>query len=400
MVDERKKLHRAIVDNFLYAQYAFSNDTTPVLSKIKGGTVTRDVTRDDKRGASSIIWSYLRRATIIEFSKAHFGELYKEISRFTTEEIGGETFTYKEDEPADYANNAEPETFYRKVEEAGRRVPFPEKLPFDCCYFAWGEGVPLSEVMASLYNYGAERSRGVKSIGMLVISELVAGEMEQNVFDLMKGLDSEGQSYFMVEPIYASGRWGEPEDDPSTGWLHPFSVYPWLVNAVVRIVNANDTLVKGVSPGLWDRTRGKKIKKEYRVLGSAIPRPYYPVDLRSSTLTETVSSTFKAARKLVELRSYRSMVRGHWMTKYLRGKLPLEDTVRTKLLKRRGSGSRYKIWTTVNPPDAEALEVLARHGQRGPQPGEWVATLRSWRREHVKGPEDAPFVPSTRRLSK
>jgi hypothetical protein len=400
MVDERKKLHRDIVDNFLYAQYAFSNDTTPILSKIKGGAVTRDVTRDDKSGASSIIWSYLRRATIIEFSKLHFGELYKEISRFTTEEIGGEKFTYEDSDSFSGVDSTEPETFYKAVEEAGRRVPFPEKIPFDCCYFAWGEGVPLSEVMARLYNYDAERTRRVKSIGMLVVSDLVAGEVERNVFDLMKGLNSAGETYFMVEPIYASGRWGEPEDDPNTGWLHPFSVYPWLVDAVVRIVNANDTLVKGLKPGLWDRARGKKIKKEYRVSGSAIPRPYYPVELRSSTLTDTVSSTFKGVRKLVEARSYRSMVRGHWMTKYLRGKLPLEAAVRTKLLKRRGSGSRYKIWTAVNPPDTQAMEVLTRHGQRGPQPGEWVATLRSWRRDHVKGPEDAPFVPSTRRLRK
>jgi len=86
---------------------------------------------------------------------------------------------------------------------------------------------------------------------------------------------------------------------------------------------------------------------------------------------------------------------GHDVRRVLRGDLPLTERDIANLRKR-----KYRIFTRLNPPDADALEVLMRVDELPPAQDEWVAVQKVWRRGYVKGPADKPYVPSVHALRK
>jgi hypothetical protein len=92
--------------------------------------------------------------------------------------------------------------------------------------------------------------------------------------------------------------------------------------------------------------------------------------------------------------SYRWDVRGNYAHRIIEGTGPLDPKVEKKLRQR-----KFKIVLDSSQLTADELAVLLRKGFRPPRLGSWLALRRWWRRDHEKGPVDAPKVPSTRRVA-
>ena len=325
----------------------------------------------------------LRRANIIEVSPQSYIDLHLDVDRYVTEEVCNLTYHHphaKDPAPWDVIK-AEGAILTKRQPAALAKLPFPEKFPFDVCWFA----------TSALLSPTQKGFRGLDpKVDTLLVGILAdeAGELHEVVTTGKETWDGFKAKHYQVVTHTIK----DVQHIEDGRWLHKMSLTPWILHRMVDCINDHRTVVLGKQPlNMSERKEIKRVQKKLKLRKPA-PPPWYVVHLRDKVLHETPRRYGDfAARHL----SCRFTVRGHHCYKIYRGELPMDPEFELKLENRGG----YKFYKN-NPLDAWALDVF--HDRRLSPKGEneWVAIKEYWRDKFVKGPEDAPFVPSTRRATK
>lgn len=252
----------------------------------------------------------------------------------------------------------------------GEALPLPEKLPFAATYLAYGDGVPTVGAASSEF-----RDRKGYILGDLVLAN---GDVARFYGGYHKDT---GESVFYTAFIRANNK-----------WINPQSYAPWIVNTLIDYINDHKTLLEeGRRGALSYRTLVTKVGKK---IGwkHPLPPPYYVVELRDQILHDRAEKIRIGLRKIEWQHRWR--VRGTWNIRYQRGLLPIDEKVEADLVKR-----KYAVYTTERPT-GELADDLAKRGVLPKQANEWIAILRYWRKDCLKGPENMPLIESVRRSPK
>jgi len=377
---------------------------------------------------STKFFGYLREARIFQFRERDYGRLYHLADLHVTTACG-----YRW-QPAESERKI-PEVELKRTSEytvnEGVKVPFPAKIPFKSCYFAWGAGVEVPVANRLLYGL-----LDVGSDGHLIDTgaphRIMATLVTDNgwVFSICLRVTHEKyQAEFIVEPELEQGyRFADPvvvlerigEDQPrevdhsehmhesgdprtdaigkallphehshffDAGWTLPYALTPWLVNSAVEVIDSNDSLLKALPHTLKERLDTKSLSK--RTNQKFLPAPYYVVMIQPTTYEEKEHEIISRPKEW----SHQWDVRGHYGHKIMRGTLPLDPKLIWQLHKR-----GYELFHAMHRPTGEVLAFLVRRRVIPPQEGEWLAYLKFRREAYVKGPKDKPYVPSVHRL--
>jgi hypothetical protein len=340
-----------------------------------------------------LVFAKLREARIFQFKPRDYQTLYHLADVYTTMGAG---YRWVPGSAAKRVPREEAEKVAVYTAKEGIAVPFPEKLPFSSCYFAWGTGVRPSRTLCHHYALKEDHFN-------LVMATLVSDDGWVWTF-ILKG---NGQGEIGVgkngqimggEPVVFLERIGHPsgkhtadghEHSPllNPGWCVPYTFAPWIVTYAVASIDRNDSLTR-VQPGkLSERATFKTTFKRTRQ--QFLPPPYYTVIVQPSTYEEMEHQIESQPRDW----SHRWDVRGHYGHRIMRGTLPLDPKLVYQLQKR-----KYEIFHALNRPSSEALAFLMRRRVLPPRDGEWLAYLRFHRDAFIKGPLDRPYIPSVHKL--
>lgn len=285
-------------------------------------------------------WAHMRNARIIDVAAAEFVGMQRAIAKYGA---------------------AEP---HKPV--AG--VPYPERTPFSDTYFSFGDGVSVE----------LENAASGILCGILVTPALAVGLMR--AVKVAPAADNPDPHLVLVECWYNDGKWREEF------WLPHAQA---LLIALVDLVNNYRSFVLEQEPTASERIKYRQLAKRF-VVRRPIPQPYYTIRLKTKVVH---TSVYRTARRLAQYSiefSHRFDVRGHERCKIQRGKLPI-DPKTEKILERRG----YKLFGAGQPPE-HVCALLQSRGIPLRGGGEWLAVKVFWVSEHIKGPEDKPYVPAVR----
>jgi len=317
----------------------------------------------------------VKRSRIFEISPFTFTEIHHAADVYTTEEIYGETWQRP------LANEEQPEEkaldYITKVGIAAKHVPYPEKLPFDICLFIYNPHLDFTKNQAGLRltEHTINNCAGVKLIGHLV------GDNEVAEFVALKPKDEELNWGLSFIPMRI--------DDT---WVRGVTLTPWIIQGLVSLVNNYRTFIVEHVHTFGAKLNYKKIAKKYKGIPRSIPPPYYTVKLKQKLIRDAARKTFRST----PLREYghRFDVRGHERVRIKRGKLPLDPKIEADLRKR-----KYRIFTST-PIDFDCYRLLTERNIFNKRPDEWMAIKISWVESYVKGPADAPYIPSVRKVDR
>lgn len=274
----------------------------------------------------------------------------------------------------------------RRLRDLSRQVEYPSPLPFDRCYLAWGEGVPmgsgwyeddkkladLSQLVAGNYGTGADEQT-------ILLGTLLTGNKASALFlgrrDRTLGEESD---ILLRESVLWTKDGGWTERGCGT-------LSPWILNAAVANINSHRVVQQG---SMRMRHELNRMGKRLRVR-MPVPPPYYVVPMRAQVMRRNSRKTMK--RSLDVEWSHRWDVRGHECAKVQRGRMPIDPKERDDLIKR-----GYDVFT-VGQLSPEAVEVMLTRGMEPRRPDEWVAVKVWWRDQIIKGPADKPYIPSVHR---
>jgi len=326
------------------------------------------------------VWPLLRDAVIFELPTAAYLTLYEEFFRYCVRSA-------KVDPDVPLSQHSEKQR--KRVMDVigtGMDAPFPEKLPFKSCFFAYGAGVTDDPNSALLENEMRAREGGdvPPSVGKLY-GHLVT---EKGVVVSFRYLEHAvgGQEGI----VFTFDR--DPSSVKGQKWDRPHSMSPWIVNALVSYVNEHKKLVEHGKNGLGYQMLVKKTAKRLS-MKPPIPPPFYVVYLKDEFVREQARLRASSIKRHIDWQ-HRWNVRGHDCLRFMRGQLPIDPELEAELLAR-----KYKIFT-VEQPDSELFMALAKRGVPPKGTDEWLAVLHYWRDSFVKGPTDKPLIESVRRSTK
>lgn len=246
-------------------------------------------------------------------------------------------------------------------------IPDPfDLLPFPSCYVAFGDGVEIPPERA-----GDEAVAFADRLGAKVLVNVGLLATRSGHAWVVTDWAKAGRSAVMAAPVFEHG--SADTRDIGFGWL----LYLYLLALQDRPLTAARPDVSSLKArSVVDRTR--------RLGGRPIPIPYYRVEIDRPRFREIVRS---ATRDPVEW-SHRWDVRKHFRHRFLRGTGEIDAATAEKLLLR-----GYEVHFRPTP---EIDAALAVRGMPPQGPDEWVA-VKTWDvSEHVRGPEDKPYIPAER----
>jgi hypothetical protein len=347
---------------------------------------------------SNTFVTHLREARIFQMREHDYLRLYRLADMHTNTAVGLKWELQDLRHPKPQRPLAELARVAEYTVNEGVNVPFPEKLPFESCYFAWGCGIPPTESQHKMWQLDPKG-------GYLIIATLL--QYEGWCFTIVLRGDDNDPKY-PPRPIIVLERIGRGHDTPNfvvsrrvaemtekpkveslinPGWTQPYGLVPWIVTQLIDLIDRNDSLTK-VQPGLLkERIAFKQLSK--RTGQRFLPKPYYVV-LIQPTVYEEVEERIKSQPRSW---SHRWDVIGHYGHKIARGTLPMDPKLVWQLHKR-----KYEIFHAMNRPSGEVLAFLMRKRVAPPREGEWLAYLKFRRDAYIKGPQDKPYVPSVHRL--
>lgn len=265
---------------------------------------------------------------------------------------------------------------FDKVVEWGLQVPTPTDLPFPDVYFGFGHGIPLreGEILARMGVERAARVHRVSSLGYLIRSTGYIVE-----YLSVYGLDPNDRNASGVMLLYPKL--------PDKPWASPLSLTPFFLHALVHAVNDSRGFVVPVLQTFGSR---RTFKQAADGLGLRMPPPkFYTVHLRQHLTRRYVRDAIGEPPEKPNW-SHRWDVRKHERVRVQRGPLPMAPRLKEGLV-RRG----YVVYDTKLPSPVDAIRMHERdHAPKTPD--EWVALLVTKVADHIKGPEDLPYVPSSR----
>jgi hypothetical protein len=340
----------------------------------------RHLTDDEMVTATQPLINIFHHVHVFEFSAKDYVEMHAVADEYTVRKVAkldwpidkGDTGGY----PASNNLNNIPEdemlVFQKKVFKATVNVPFPENLPFQSMYLAWGSGVSLNQGQFEISTATTwwDETQTCRIAATVVLES-------GHVYGLYVREGCAKDKHVVVEPLILVER------TPELGWMNPMSLTPWVITQTIEAINECDTLI-AAKQALSTRLDFKRISK--RVHKRIAPPPFYPVYMKQLTMEQR---TVTLGQRHIEW-SHRWDVRGHWVIKMYRGPIPIEPNLQAKLTQ-----YGYSFFHSMNPIDAESLGILVKRGLAGPEEGEWMAIKKTWRQEFVKGPADKPYIPST-----
>jgi hypothetical protein len=261
--------------------------------------------------------------------------------------------------------------------ELGQAKPYPEFMPFEHCFFVFDTPWMLNPFQTKYFVVGDHTNETVFMYAILA----ARGE----VFSF----------YIIDDPDWT--------DDPDTigvgigvrgeridnKWLRPVTLMPWVFNWIVDWINSHRLTVEETTTSFSYRHHYKRVAKRNK--NKPIPPPYYTVLIKDVVRQER-PRTADTGLKMRRAQRHRSKVRGHESMRVRRGKLPLDPKLEARLRK----NPRRKIFKE-QPLDDETYADLAKRGIRPKAYDEWLAVLKYWRKEFMRGPQDGPFIPAVRK---
>lgn len=379
------EIHEAIVSRYLLAR-GFSDSRDPQTGKVNA---------KDERWAVS-----LREAVIYEVPEELFKSIYRAADYYTATEVAGLPWYDVDEHPEPPPEIAEQMPHYwDSIAQEGRKVPFPDKLPFDYCYFGFHKPPIMSKQQRVTYDAVVAPGDIVAPyairIGMLV-------SREGNVWTLILSSDSPsliGDYSGMKasdEVMFTFSAYPERIDGE---WTHPLTLAPWITGALAEWVNDHKVVsVEEVPRTLGFKRMCERVNKRRYKVRRPVPPHYYAVTMKDQLLMEEdFDRRFPTRQRAVIDWRHRWLVTAHDRIRVKRGPLPMDPKLEAKLRKPRpGSGNSYLIFKDSHPQSDLAKE-LWRRGVKPKRDDEWMAILVSRIGDYVKGPEDRPLIPSTRR---
>lgn len=318
------------------------------------------------------MYSILRQAKIFEIAPEAYVELHIEVDRYVTEEVAELPFHDPRDAKVDVPEE-EGLLLYRRQMEAAQVLPFPDKFPFDVCWFAVAGGVALSDHQIA--------TRGLKGeTGMYLLAGILAGEDgEHHELLLSHGTNRRGD-YIDTNLHIVTHRVEE-----ESSWQHRLCLAPFVLHALINGVNDHQTTI--VAQRKLSLHSQSTIRKGLGDLGlkRPIPPPFYTVYLRDKVIKEVVKGW--GGGKLRAKYVHRFDVRGHWCFKIYRGQMPMDAEMELYLDK-----LRYNIFKN-KPLDEVTIDALRERGQPQRADNEWIAIKKYWKNSYVKGPRGWPVRP-------
>ncbi|HSG26905.1 MAG TPA: hypothetical protein VLA34_00395, partial [Candidatus Krumholzibacterium sp.] len=328
-----------------------------------------DTTEDkEQRKRFGVIWSMLRDTNLFAIPDLLYNAFYEESKQYVKDMLKHQGF-----HGADDMSSMTDDSLNAFI-SAGQQVEMPEKLPFPSCYFGYDPPMEIEE--EDWWGFELDEL-GVEIIRAFVIGHLVT----RNRSYVFLMIENEG---FGVVPMVIRQK-GE--------WQAMNHYEPWVLVSMLEWINDHMTVVEE------DSATRRRFLDQYRSFERALklkktpPPPYYTVYMRDSYKRQ-INTVYQRRRKTKPEWNHRWAVRGHHLVRIRRGALPMDGALREKLIDR-----RYRVFTN-DPPDAETAQHLARRRVPGKKADEWMAVLISWRSDHVKGPEWAPFIPATRKSAR
>ena len=378
--EETVSLYLAVVETM----YACMKNPTPTKDEDTFSFGGRMKTDKEQRDFSRYLWMLLKRSKLISIPPIMYGQLHHKWDRQMCEEVG---YTWR---PPQYKGKMAPENealaIMAHTKERTSSLPFPENLPFDVVYFAYGSmGAPISEFMvATKCNpETAQRMRQVRLLGTL-ITDL------GTCVDFFIGVDTQSANP-NVPTIFNSFHRGTIAPGMGTsggGWLGPhgegtFDLLPFIINDLVDHVNSFVVLSTSSFPKAAKKT-WRKNRKKLGVSKGEPPPPYYPYILKSSTHSED-DSDFPRPR---EPMSYRTDVRGHRRLLVRRGPRPMEPRGWEYFVK-----NGFKIYIDDSPP-RDLLDRMWAKGHVSKRKEEWMAVKEVWIEPHMNNNNrELPYRP-------
>lgn len=377
IIDDQPKARDHIVQTYIACMSALHGASK--MEDLEGNPPNEETMQHNR-----LIWAKMRTARIFEMSVKAYVALHHAADLYTTKVIAGLDWrpTREEDwqtRTPGGVTDEEAKLHYHRIREAGRDVAMPEKMPFDTCYLAWGTGVPMHEINIVARGLPKELAED----GALLMATLITSD--GNVTDfLYAGMDEDkGHKFYTVQHRTTEHAY----------WAFGYSLMPWIVNAAIAGINEHRALIEQQAKR-WEDAKSFKRAGTDMGLRHPIPPPYYTVYMHDTLIRASARKEFRRQTKV--LWSHRWDVRGHEIVRVRRGKIPIDPRLERILTKR-----EYKIFVPpMSKLDADTYRVLLERGMKPPEPDEWIAVLISWRNAFIKGPKDAPYVPSVRRATK
>lgn len=353
-----KAMHEAIVKNFLLISQT-----------------VRNAANDGEPGAVKC-WPFIRNAVLFEIPPSAYVSLFNEFMQFIARLAKMDITTPPEKYTAKQWRRV------RGILSTGEDAPFPEKMPFDACFFAYGGGVtdPSADLLsAELKHKNAVATAVGRLYGHLVTSTgIVAG--------------------FRYVADHVNARKGivvTYDRDPAIShkWDRVQTLAPWIINALVEYVNEHKSIVEQGKNGLAHQMLVKKVAKILHIKPPR-PPPFYVVRMKDQLIREQAQRRGASIKRHIDWQ-HRWQVRGHDCIRYARGFMPLDENVEADFVDR-----GYKVFKGEDIVDSAMFNALNRRGVAPKRNDEWMAILSYWRESFVKGPEDKPLVESTRQSSK
>ena len=342
----------------------------------------------------------LRQAHIVELPGVLFQRLYKNADRYVMQELLKSDWDSILDFRANTAhlNKAEAEKLHKdnldQITAMGRNVPLDTKrMPFDTLFIAHGSGVEMTE--QQLWPRGFTNADGDIATGK-ILGHVVS--RSGKVVEMIWWKNSEGVEH--INAFWHRERFTWKDDvkdhevlspDKPMSWKYSYAMLPWVMPEILRAIDDHRTVVVEKEPTFLDKNRFNKELKRAGI-SPFTPKPFYIVYMEDKLITRRSKRLIANLRR--SARTYRSSVREHSRILVCRGSLPLKPRTE-KILEGRG----YIIFTTQSL-DFETYHAVKVRGHVPKQPREWMAVKRVRVKNHIRGPEDAPFIPSVRRSRK
>jgi len=323
-----------------------------------------------ERQRASLNWGLVNQARIFEVPVSLFANFYHLADRLTTKNCGWDYdgVVIRDDDHA---------AKYMKTIKDTCGSMWPEKFPFDVLYLAIDPPLEMSEIQRMAYNINSLEETGSAWLCAVIITST------GTVFTLANIVHGKHGEHASILPF---------TDRKGDEWVRPATLMPWVVTWIVEWINDHQVTIEERTKSFGYRNRYKKSAKRMKL--QHIPAPYYTITMHEDILQEKQRQVLSAPRRHWELR-YRHDVRGSTNCRIMRGPLPLDP----KLEKQLRRDKRRKIFTD-QWPDSETAKELAKRGVAPKKRDEWMSVLLFWRKDHIKGPRNAPFIPAIRRSAR
>ena len=316
----KSKFHDIVVDDFLRVVRWAQGDPTHLMGQGQDFRAVENLdsaaARKFQSGLHYRLRELIRDARIFEIVPDLFIRIDSEVDKYVTEELAGlvhKPTVYKDTPWGKVAQRSEISgeelakysiTCRRQSAEIG--VPNPR--PFDVMWFGMGSMICLSSRLLAIQENtllrAGEKIIKAPAIVGIIISDDFCCEINTCTLN-MRGEEYES---IMLIPVWSNDM-----------WLSPGLGHPWTLNAIMEILNQQDTLVmeqpiidkRKFSQRRWWQQQMKKREITGKI--TVIPPMYYTVTIKPTTYTEKTKLAMQSARNW----THRWDVRGHPRRKLL-----------------------------------------------------------------------------------